>query len=307
MSAHLHLVDVIGDGVAEVERELRRDIERVRQEVPTTDELVDAVMKNVGELIAYQVAAHVDAIKDELKGEPGEQGPAGRDGSWQVPTAWEPVVYDAGTLVTHAGGTWCARCETSNDEEPGTSDAWRLMANGVAEVVVDEDGYVTHRLADGRTTTYRAHGVHRGAFEEGVAYNRLDRVAHNGSTWVCEVDGTAYAPPGDAWRLEAQRGERGNPGRPGQRGLKGDPGRQGDPGQPGERGEPGEVGRITEWQRGRTFDRGDVVLHGDAVFVATHACRDAPPDEADGPWVELNATKATRDEHNIPNGGRNGV
>lgn len=114
-------------------------------------------------------------------------------------TAWAPGVHYLGAVVTTAGGTWQAVCDTA--AEPPHDD-WLCLAE---------------RGADGRTPAFR------GAWKPASTYEALDVVMCDGSSFIALYDAPG-ACPGDGWRLLASRGKSGPPGSRGPIGERGYPG-----------------------------------------------------------------------------------
>lgn len=121
------------------------------------------------------------------------------------------IVYLAGSIVTHRGGTWQALDNTSS--EPGDSGLWRLLANGLTDIggFMSEDDprllTLQHHLASGDTINLEVRlpcPIHRGLWRaDAVPYQQGDEVAWNGSSWRAVRETTA-CPPGPDWLLVAQ-------------------------------------------------------------------------------------------------------
>lgn len=126
----------------------------------------------------------------------GEQGPAG---SLAVVRAWDDRIHYQSDVVTHAGATWQALCDTGRP--PPHQDWICLAARG-------EDAPV---------------GTVCGLFDPAKAYRRFDIVTFNGSEWRAVRDDPGELP-GDGWMLGA-KGSRGKPGERGERGPAGPHGR----------------------------------------------------------------------------------
>jgi hypothetical protein len=136
---------------------------------------------------------------EAITGPPGAQGVQGPPGRFVTPLAWRRGVSYDGDLVTHAGATWCAMRDTA--EEPPHDD-WVCVAE---------------RGVDGRSPAFR--GTWKGA----RAYEALDVVAMDGSSFVALRDAPGVCP-GEGWQLIASRGKSGPPGAPGPIGERGYPG-----------------------------------------------------------------------------------
>lgn len=139
---------------------------------------------------------------DGARGEDGEPGRNGADGKLPAVRAWADGVHYAGDVVAHAGGTWQAQRDTGH--APPHED-WTCLA------VRGADG------ADGRSVTFR------GAWTSDDAYQGLDVVMLNGSSFVAARDNPG-ACPGAGWRLLASAGGKGRPGERGPAGPAGEPG-----------------------------------------------------------------------------------
>lgn len=143
------------------------------------------------------------------KGEPGpvglngvgSPGPPGPPGKLAIVKQWADGVHYEGDVVTHAGETFQALCDTGR-KPPG--DDWsRLAAAG----------------RDGRSLSVRS------TWSEDETYQALDLVVLGGSCFVARHDAPG-ACPGDGWQLIAKRGQRGDKG---DRGERGEPGHAGPP------------------------------------------------------------------------------
>jgi hypothetical protein len=136
---------------------------------------------------------------DPIPGPPGPPGPAGHLPGVEP---WKSRVHYAAAVVTHRGATWQAIRDTGT-EPP--SDDWRILA--AAGCAGDE----------GRS--FRV----RGAWEAAGAYERLDVVVRDGSSFaaLCDAPGPC---PGEGWQLLARSGRAGPPGPRGADGERGYPG-----------------------------------------------------------------------------------
>ena len=132
-------------------------------------------------------------------GPAGERGAPGPPGKFAAAKAWQRGVHYESDLVAHAGSSWCAMRDTA--EEPPHED-WLCIAQ---------------RGADGRTPAFR------GAWKAASAYEELDVVMCDGSSFIAQRDAPG-ACPGDSWRLLASRGKSGPPGAVGPVGERGYPG-----------------------------------------------------------------------------------
>ena len=110
------------------------------------------------------------------------------------------TVHYSGDVVTHAGATYQATCDTCR--EPPHDDWVRIARAG-------------HDGCDGLTPNLR------GRFEAYKKYQRLDVLEFDGSSFVALCDDPGI--PGDAgWQLLCHRGTRGPAGDVGPRGRKGE-------------------------------------------------------------------------------------
>jgi hypothetical protein len=171
--------------------ELPAEVERQIATVDVAGALQDGVSALRGHLAAEVEKAVAAIDRDALRGEPGRL---------PVVVPWADGVHYAAAVVTHRGATWQAQRDTG--KEPGESDDWTCLA---------EPG-----------GTPRGFTI-RGTYDGDAAYNALDIVAMNGSSFVAKVD-RAGACPGDDWQLWAQPGRPGKPGEAGRKGDRGDPG-----------------------------------------------------------------------------------
>lgn len=141
------------------------------------------------------------------RGEPGAKGDRGPIGMLPEVSIWKAdTVHYAGAVVTFAGSLFQAKKDTGRN--PSTIEDWQRLARGGE---------------DARTPSIR------GLFNQDAAYDALDIVALNGSSFIAKIDKPGPCP-GDGWQLIASAGKPGRPGPPGDRGL---PGERGDRGQPG--------------------------------------------------------------------------
>lgn len=146
-----------------------------------------------------------------LRGEPGEKGmdgaagspgPAGEPGKLPVVRTWADEVHYEGSVVTHDGGTWQARCDTGRS--PPHED-WACLARS------GRDG------VDG--ASFRVCGT----WNIGQQYEALNVVILNGGAFVAKQNDPG-ACPGEGWQLMASQGKQGKPGERGPAGPKGDTG-----------------------------------------------------------------------------------
>jgi hypothetical protein len=169
-----------------------------------------------------------------IKGERGEPGPPGK---LPIARAWRPdEVHYEGDVVVHEGATWQALRDTG--KAPGAGKDWVTLAE---------------RGRDARLMNLR------GTYETNVAYERLDVVVRESSSFVALRDDPGPCP-GDGWQMLACGGKRG---------IAGEKGERGERGARGERGE--DVARIASWK----IDR--------KRFVATPVMADG----THGPELEL--------------------
>jgi hypothetical protein len=125
-------------------------------------------------------------------------------------------VHYEGDVVTHAGGTWQADCDTAR--MPGDGDDWIMLARAGKDASTPDI---------------------RGTYNKDAIYKRFDIVALNGSSFIARAQNPGECP-GPGWQLIASAGR---PGKPGPKGERGDVGKQ------GERGLPGEAGpTILAWK-----------------------------------------------------------
>lgn len=167
-------------------------------------------------------------------GEPGAQGLPGPQGLAGPPGLITPAVtlrdgveYQEGTIGTYRGGVWQAWRDTKG--LPIEDGGWKLLANGVAEIslateVTGESAAFLIELSD-KTVICKeielALVKHQGTWEADREYKLNNEVAWNGSTWRALRSTRGVEPPGEDWRLVAQRGKSGPRGDPGPIGLAG--------------------------------------------------------------------------------------
>jgi hypothetical protein len=142
------------------------------------------------------------------RGPPGEQGQPGRDGDrgpegpqgkLPVVVQWQDGVHYEGTVVSHDGATWQARCDTGR--APPHAD-WLCLATAGAE---------------GRSLAVR------GTYDAKKRYSALDIVATGGASFVARSNDPGECP-GPDWQLLAAQGRS---GKPGEQGPRGEPGHRG--------------------------------------------------------------------------------
>ena len=182
------LVDAFGATIAIVRRQLRKEF---------AEELAerDPQLRKIAAL-ELEVAKLSGAVA-VMSGKEPQPTPAKfpkvkswRDGS---------IAY-AGDIVTFAGSTYQAKCDTA--QAPGSAD-WACLA------------------AAGRSLTVR------GTYDSNVEYRSLDVAMVNGSSFVALRDWPGPCP-GDGWHLLASRGSRGSRGERGFAGLMGLRGERGE-------------------------------------------------------------------------------
>jgi hypothetical protein len=137
-------------------------------------------------------------------GEPGDRGlpgPQGLPGALPAVREWLPnKVHYEGVVVTHAGGTWQASCDTA--QAPGAHVDWKCLASPGRDAATPKV---------------------RGTWIESETYVALDIVALGGSGFMARRDGPGPCP-GDGWQLIASAGKSGIKGPPGEPGVRGLPG-----------------------------------------------------------------------------------
>lgn len=170
------------------------DIARQIAALPVPRDGRDADMQALHLALAEMVAA----ITLPQDGERGAEGPPGK---LPVVRAWDDRVQYEGMVVTHAGSTWQARCDTAR--EPPHEDWILLAAAG----------------SDGRDAPV---GEVCGAWQPDRRYQKFDLVAADGGEWRARYDDPGQLP-GDGWALSAVQGRRGKPGERGERGLPAEP------------------------------------------------------------------------------------
>lgn len=194
-------------------------VESRAPEVGTGDleEMREGLIEKIGAQ-REEILASIETIRGE-PGPAGDRGPEGPPGQLRLCRAWADGVHYQGEVVTHAGGTWQARCDTGR--EPPHGDWICLAAAG-------RDG------VDGRSPQVRD------TWREDADYAALDIVALGGNAFIARMDNPGPCP-GDGWQLIAMRGKSGKPGEKGPKGEKGD---QGNPGEPVISAEVADDGRV---------------------------------------------------------------
>ena len=127
--------------------------------------------------------------------------------------------YKEQALVTHRGGTWQAVNRAHG--EPGSSDDWLLIADGLAEIATDaNDDTATIRfvMTSGRTTEISHRQPvprFRGVYDPNADYAPWDSVAKDSSIFIATVQHPTAAP-GEVfgeWNVfSGPRGKRGAKG-----------------------------------------------------------------------------------------------
>jgi hypothetical protein len=143
------------------------------------------------------------------------------------------VEYREGTIGTYRGGTWQAWRDVK--DTPIKDGGWRLLADGVAEVrfSYSEEGDSGTLEVEFANATVKQWPIvlspvrHLGAWDKEHQYSLNDEIAWNGSTWRALRFTVGVEPPGEDWRLVAQRGKTGPRG---ELGPMGSPGPVGPPG-----------------------------------------------------------------------------
>jgi hypothetical protein len=168
------------------------------------------------------------------QGLPGPQGLAGPAGLVApAVTLRDGLEYQEGTIGTYRGGVWQAWRDTKG--LPVEDGGWRLLANGVADVALipstsGESVSFVIELADQTLISKEVELAlvrHLGTYDPDREYRLNDEIAWNGSTWRALRSTRGVEPPGEDWRLVAQRGKsgpRGDPGPVGPTGPGGPPG-----------------------------------------------------------------------------------
>jgi Collagen triple helix repeat (20 copies) len=150
---------------------------------------------------------HGDAGEKGDKGEQGLEGPAGR---LPLIVEYEPKrVYYRADCVTLRGSCYQAIKDTG--EAPPDRECWRMIASGGR---------------DGASPTVR------GTYDRSTAYEALDIVMSNGSSFIARHDAPGECP-GEGWQVLALVGKRGEQGQPGAKGPRGEKGERGERGAPG--------------------------------------------------------------------------
>jgi hypothetical protein len=173
------------------------------------------------------------------KGDPGEPGAPGPAGLLPLASMWEVGRrYERGDVVRHRGGTFQAHGDPEG-AEPGLSDVWRALAEGVAEVdcTPSEDNPRSVTLAVYSSSVARAPSefelrfavpLYCGRYEAGRSYDRGDVVTHEFSVFIATQDGVTTEPgKGPGWSLMVGRGRKGDKGERGESGLRGERGPRG--------------------------------------------------------------------------------
>lgn len=146
-----------------------------------------------------------DGIDGE-KGERGQKGEPGRNGTLPIVEVWKAdQIHYEGSVVTHDGGTWQARCDTGR--APPHED-WACLARS------GRDGM------DGASFKIC------GTWDVTKQYGALNVAILNGGAFVAKKDNPGPCP-GDDWQIMASQGKQ---GKPGEKGATGPRGERGDPG-----------------------------------------------------------------------------
>ena len=175
---------------------------------------------------------------------------------------WSHASWERGAAVTHLGGTWIAKCATT--EEPGTGGDWRCIVSGIHDIRIEPAGNLrqfrlslitSDKQEIAREFTIQV-PVHTGKWMPDKAYAFNDEVAWAGATWRAAVENSDVEPGrSEHWLLVAKQGKKGDRGEDGRNGEKGEKGDRGEKGEKGEKGDRGEDGRNGE--KGEKGDRGE--------------------------------------------------
>ena len=101
------------------------------------------------------------------------------------------------------------------------------------------------------------------SYDENKLYQKGNKVAYNGRSYVCK--GTVYAvsPENEEyWLLISDCGEKGSRGAQGPQGIRGETGDKGDKGDKGEKGDKGDKG-----EKGEKGDRGERGINGSTIPI----------------------------------------
>lgn len=137
-------------------------------------------------------------------GRDGEKGERGPPGTLPIVKAWVDEIHYSGSVVTHDGGTWQARCDTGRAPP---HDDWCCLARS------GRDGL------DGASFKIC------GTWNAGDRYKALNVAILNGGAFVAKTDNPGTCP-GPDWQMLAAQGKQGRQGEKGPKGEKGDPGRE---------------------------------------------------------------------------------
>jgi integrin beta 3 len=163
------------------------------------------------------------------RGEKGEVGPAGRDGTSFV----EGFVDRSGSLILMRddGTTREIKGVAGQDGKDGAPGRDGL---GFDDLAVEHDGARGFKFKFTRNGEEKSFAfavpamLYRGIYRDGEHYTRGDVVTLGGSLWHCDED--TAEKPGEgktAWILAAKRGRDGRDGKDGERGPAGPQGERG--------------------------------------------------------------------------------
>jgi hypothetical protein len=220
--------------------------------------------------------------------------------------AWSHASWERGAAVTHLGGTWIAKCATT--EEPGIGGDWRCIVSGIRDIRIEPAGNLrqfrlslvtSDKQEIAREFTVQV-PVHTGKWMPDKAYAFNDEVAWAGATWRAAVENSDVEPGrSEHWLLVAKqgkkgdRGEKGEKGENGENGYRGEDGNNGEKGEKGEKGERGPAGLIGEWQgsfrSGHLYKHGSVVSHNNCLWLAMEDTDKVPGSSGSGWDMVLSA------------------
>lgn len=210
------LAAALAQRFAELTQALQDEAAALAAELRAEREAMRSARATMAENIAQLQAAVMTVLANVRDGEPGPEGPPGRDGSVGAVKQWQVgAIYQAGDVVAlprwHPSGWAIAKAVTDTYEIPGDDNApW------IGLVYHGEDGAAGPKGEPGQRFRFR--GTHR----DSATYDVGDVVNTDaGTLWVRVRDAATNTIPGEGWAvmLRAPRGERGAQGIPGPAGA----------------------------------------------------------------------------------------
>jgi hypothetical protein len=178
---------------------------------PAWDAWCDARMRQELDPLLDAVGEHLSELKRELRDE--MRALKEQPGKLPAIEQWQPEkVHYAGSVVSHDGALWQARCDTAQQPSPDATQ-WALIARAARDGLDGANG---------------SEPKPRGEYDAAQTYARLDIVCYEGASYIARRGAPGLPGIDPAWQLLAAHGAKGERGSPGRRGPKGDKGDKGE-------------------------------------------------------------------------------